>query len=1082
MPKRTDIKTILIIGSGPIVIGQACEFDYSGVQACNALKEDGYRVVLINSNPATIMTDMQIADVTYIEPLTIDYIERIIKKEKIDALLPTMGGQTSLNLAMELHRSGFLKKMGVIIIGARPDTIEKAENRFEFSKLMQEHGLSCPKGFEVSNIEEAKDVLKNLSLPVIIRSSFTLGGEGSGFAHTLEEFENVVMQALASSPIHQAFVEESVFGWKEFELEVMRDCLDNCVIVCSIENIDPMGVHTGDSITVAPALTLTDKEYQLMRGAAFKVMRVIGVETGGANVQFAIHPKTGRMVIIEMNPRVSRSSALASKATGFPIAKIAAKLAVGYTLDEIPNDITQKNSAAFEPSIDYVVTKIPRFDFEKFRDITPVLGTSMQSIGEVMAIGRTFKESFQKAIRSLAKDLSGFEEIAFSTNDLRERKKIIEEGLKIPLPERYLYVAEAYRHGLSEETIYSLCQWDPWFLRQIQELISFEEKIKEQVSDLEPNFLRHMKTLGFSNSRLSYLSGLSVENIQQKQKEYNIKPIYRRVDTCAAEFFSSTNYFYSTFLPYSTSEEACEVNPSNRQKVIILGSGPNHIGQGIEFDYCCVQASSAAQFLDYEVIMINCNPETVSTDHTTSDRLYFSPLTDEDVLNIIEKESQNGVVVGVFVQFGGQTALKLAHTLHNAGIKILGTSLASIDIAEDRQHCRRLIVEEGFLQPINDIATTPEELLNRAQVIGFPVILRPSYVIGGKFMEVISSLKELQESRLLARFNELQPILIEEFLEEALEVEVDAIADGEEIYIAGITEQFEKAGIHSGDSTSVLPSQTLSEDVLKQLQIHTTQIAQKLQIKGFINIQFALKGRNIYILEINPRASRTIPFISKATHIPLVFIAAQVMLGISLKSFKLDKNFSINGVAVKKSIFSFSRILGVDPSLGPEMKSTGEIMIHGIDFADASLKLHGTEYHLCKRPQKKILIFSDENSCKLSLNVISELKSLELDFEIKSNIFLKENTTFINAKFMKDAIQDILSNTVKFVINLSDGKIDQAELRKALLKTRTPEFKTFLEIKHLIRSLLNTKMQPSIISLQQKQKKGYDLEELNFAT
>ncbi len=1066
MPRRNDIKNILIIGSGPIVIGQACEFDYSGVQACKALKEEGYRIVLVNSNPATIMTDPQIADATYIEPLTPQVIERIIEKEKIDALLPTMGGQTSLNLAMALHNSGFLRNKGVTMIGSCPETIEKAENRFEFYKLMQKHNLSCPKGFEISSFEEAKEVLSHLSLPVIVRSSFTLGGEGSGFAHTSKEFESIVRQALQASPIHQAFIEESVYGWKEFEMEVMRDHLDNCVIICSIENIDAMGVHTGDSITVAPALTLTDKEYQVMRDAAFKVMRVTGVETGGANVQFAIHPKTGRMVIIEMNPRVSRSSALASKATGFPIAKIAAKLAVGYALDEIPNEITQKSSAAFEPSIDYVVTKVPRFDFEKFRDVDPVLGTSMQSVGEVMAIGRTFKESFQKAIRSLEKELTGFEEIKFFTKNHLEKKKIIEERLKTPHPERYLYVAEAYRQGFSEKTIYDLCQWDPWFLRQIQEIIDVEKQIQGQGTHLSLDFLRQIKTMGFCNQRLSRLSGLSIGAIQEKQKKHDINPIYRRVDTCAAEFSSSTSYFYSTYLPHTSSEKSCEADPSNRKKVIIIGSGPNHIGQGIEFDYCSVHAAASPKALGYEVIMINCNPETVSTDHTTSDRLYFSPLTQEDVLDIVECESKNGQLIGVFVQFGGQTSLKLAHILHQAGVSILGTSLDSIDIAEDRQRCRTLITEEGFLQPINDVAQTPEDLVKKSQAIGFPVILRPSYVIGGKFMEVARNQKDLENSHILNNFDQFSSILIEEFLEDALEIEVDAISDGKDVYIAGITEHFEKAGVHSGDSTSILPSQTLSEETLQRLKIHTITLSQKLHIKGFINIQFAIKDQNIYVLEINPRASRTIPFIAKATHTPLAFIAAQVMLGAPLSGFKLGNQFSMNGVAIKKSIFSFHRFPGVDPLLGPEMKSTGEIMIQGSDFEEVSLKLHCDHYDLFGRHQDKILIITDKTSLELSLKIAVDLK--ELGFEVHSDISSKENITFIDTNFIANAVQDILKDTVKFVINLGEERVDQAELRKALLKTRTPELKTPLDIRFLVKSLLNTKALRSLSSLQEK--------------
>jgi len=1066
MPRRSDISTILIIGSGPIVIGQGCEFDYSGVQACKALKEEGYRVVLINSNPATIMTDPHLADATYVELLTADVVQKIIDIEKVDAILPTMGGQTALNLAMELHHSGFLKRKGVHILGACPETIEKAENRFEFYKLMEQQGLACPQGFKVSTFKEAQEKIDSLSFPVIIRSSFTLGGEGSGFAHTLEEFEKIVAHALNVSPTHQAFIEESVYGWKEFELEVMRDKRDNCVVVCSIENIDPMGVHTGDSITVAPALTLTDKEYQTMRDAAFKVMRATEIETGGANVQFAVHPKTGRMLVIEMNPRVSRSSALASKATGFPIAKIAAKLAVGYTLDEIPNEITQKNSAAFEPSIDYIVTKIPRFDFEKFRDVTPTLTTSMQSVGEVMAIGRTFKESFQKAIRSLEKNFFGFEDIKFPTEDPLEKRKILEERLKTPHPEQYLYVAEAYRQGLSTETIHQLCHWDPWFLEQIQEIVICEKKIQEQSSHLCPDLLRHAKTIGFSNQRLSHLSGLSVETLRAKQKKWKIHPVYRRVDTCAAEFFSPTPYFYSTYLPYPSSEDACEASPSERQKVILLGSGPNHIGQGIEFDYCCVHAAAAAKELGYEVIMINCNPETVSTDHTTSDRLYFSPLTNEDILDIIACESQKGKVIGAFVQFGGQTSLKLARALHNAGITILGTSLESIDIAEDRQRCRQLMSTEGLLQPKNEVAQTPEELFEKSQHLDFPIILRPSYVIGGKAMDIIHTPAELEHSPLYKKFSEFQPILMEEFLEEAIEVEVDAISDGQEVYIAAITENFEKAGIHSGDSTSLLPSLSLSEELLSQLEAQTRKLARKLNVKGLLNIQFAIKNDLIYVLEINPRASRTIPFAAKATGTPLVLIAAQVMLGKPLASFKLGSHFVMEGVAMKKPIFSFDRLPGVEPSLGPEMKSTGEIMLHGEDFEDISLKLYGDTCFTAQGSAETILIIADRNSIHYCRDIVKKTANWALNYY--PNIVIENGEIIKNTGFTKNAMRYISQKTVKCVIHLGKETDEYANVQKLIWKHKIPLLETRMDIALLMHRLNSKRETSSLLSLQER--------------
>ncbi len=1053
MPKRNDINTILIIGSGPIVIGQACEFDYSGVQACQALKEEGYRVVLVNSNPASIMTDPQFADATYIEPLHEEIIKKIIIEEKVDAVLPTMGGQTALNLAMKLYRSSFLQRSGVILIGATPDMIEKAENRSEFHQLIRKHGLEAPHGMEISSLEEAKTFIGQLNFPLIVRSSFTLGGEGSGFILHVSEFESVVNKALKASPINKAFIEESVFGWKEFELEVMRDSHDNCVIVCSIENIDPMGIHTGDSIAVAPALTLTDKEYQLMRDAALKIMRVVGIESGGANVQFAVNPFTGRMLVIEMNPRVSRSSALASKATGFPIAKIAAKLAVGFTLDEIPNEITKKTSAAFEPSLDYVVVKMPRFDFEKFPDIAPILGTSMKSVGEVMAIGRTFKEAFQKAICSLEKELYGVEEISFQTTDLEQKKQIVREYLKASHPDCYLYIGEAYRLEFEEEEIRNLCKWDPWFLRQIEDIVNFEKEIYFKRENLSKSTLLFAKSIGYSNHRISKIAGISEQQISEKLDKFNIKPVYRCVDSCAAEFDASTTFLYSTYLPYGSSSETEECRPSSAKKVIIIGSGPNHIGQGIEFDYCCVQGALAIRAMGYEAIMINCNPETVSTDYLISDRLYFSPLTSEEVLQIINRESSQGELLGVIIQLGGQTALKLAQILHAHGISILGTPFDSIDLAEDRKRFRQVIEELAFLQPVNRIAYTKNDLVSCGEQVGFPLILRPSYVIGGKFMEIVYNPQELEESTLLKKIDHFKPVLVEQFLDNAIEVEVDAIVDQEKIYIAGITEHFEKAGIHSGDSTAVIPPQTLSEALIEKLCEQTRLLAQKLRIVGFINIQFAIQKGLIYILEVNPRASRSLPFIAKATKTPLAFIGTQVMLKIPLAQFCLKECYEMPTVVVKKPIFSFNRFPSVDPSLGPEMKSTGEVMFQGNSFKDVSLKIHRYGYNLQQGSQTSILIIHTGDP------ILSEIKTQLENFGFE---VVNITHTEVNAEIL----DSIKKQKFMCIIQLNCQLKSDPIRRKAIHDSCIPEITTYLDLKWLVNSLTNAQDVENIFCLQ----------------
>ncbi|MFN0192532.1 MAG: carbamoyl-phosphate synthase large subunit [Aestuariivirga sp.] len=968
MPKRTDISSILIIGAGPIVIGQACEFDYSGTQACKALKAEGYRVILVNSNPATIMTDPDLADATYIEPITPEIVARIIEKERPDALLPTMGGQTALNTALTLNRMGVLEKFGVEMIGARAEAIDKAEDRELFREAMHKIGLETPKsmlanasalkeadrerhaselarsGADAAAFErrwatqeaerlkryrnramvEAFEAMLEIGLPCIIRPSFTLGGTGGGIAYNREEFFEIVERGLDASPTAEVLIEESVLGWKEYEMEVVRDKADNCIIICSIENVDAMGVHTGDSITVAPALTLTDKEYQRMRNASIAVLREIGVETGGSNVQFAVDPETGRLVVIEMNPRVSRSSALASKATGFPIAKIAAKLAIGYTLDELANDITGgATPAAFEPTIDYVVTKIPRFAFEKFPGAEPSLTTAMKSVGEVMAVGRTFQESMQKALRGLETGLAGFDEIEIAGAGEGDDRNAIRAALSTPTPDRILKVAQALRLGASVEDIHQIAKYDPWFLRQIEEIVAMEARIREHGLPRDAENLKRLKAMGFSDARLAKLVRLSEDRVRGHRHKLGVRPAFKRIDTCAAEFASPTAYMYSA---YDSEDEA---RPSDRKKVIILGGGPNRIGQGIEFDYCCCHACFALHDAGYESIMVNCNPETVSTDYDTSDRLYFEPLTIEDVLEIVHKEQSNGTLLGIIVQFGGQTPLKLAKGLEAAGVPILGTTPDAIDLAEDRDRFAKLLKKLKLRQPRNGIARSAAEAKKIARQIGFPVLIRPSYVLGGRAMEIVRDESQLDRYvREAVVVSGDSPVLIDTYLASAIEVDVDCIADGKDVFIAGVMEHIEEAGIHSGDSACSLPPHSLPASVITELEAQARKMALALNVVGLMNVQFAVKDGAVYVLEVNPRASRTVPFVAKVVGLPIAKIAARVMAGEKLAGFKL-KAPKLAHVGVKEAVFPFNRFPGVDAILGPEMRSTGEVM--GLD-------------------------------------------------------------------------------------------------------------------------------------------------------
>jgi carbamoyl-phosphate synthase large subunit len=938
MPKRTDISSILIIGAGPIVIGQACEFDYSGVQACKALRAEGYRIVLVNSNPATIMTDPDVADATYIEPITPEMVEKIIAKERPDALLPTMGGQTALNTALALEASGALKKYGVEMIGARADVIDKAEDRQKFRDAMDAIGLESPKSKAAHTLDEAMEGLEFVGLPAIVRPSFTLAGTGGGIAYNVEEFREIVERGLDLSPTTEVLIEESVLGWKEYEMEVVRDKADNCIIVCSIENIDPMGVHTGDSITVAPAMTLTDKEYQWMRHASIAVLREIGVETGGSNVQFAVNPADGRMVVIEMNPRVSRSSALASKATGFPIAKVAARLAVGYTLDELMNDITGATPASFEPSIDYVVTKIPRFAFEKYPGAEALLSTSMKSVGEVMAIGRTFAESLQKALRGLETGLTGLDEVAIENADDAEMgHAAIVRALGQPTPDRLRVIAQAFRHGLSVEDVNAACSYEPWFLRQIETLVREEATIRADGLPTNAQAFRALKAQGFSDARLAQLTHTTEKEVREQRRALGVRPVFKRIDTCAGEFRADTPYMYSTYesgvlgqIPDDESE------PSDRRKAIILGGGPNRIGQGIEFDYCCCHAAFALDEIGVESIMVNCNPETVSTDYDTSDRLYFEPLTAEDVLELIDVERARGELLGVIVQFGGQTPLKLAQALEDAGIPILGTSPDAIDLAEDRERFQQLLHRLDIQQPVNAIARSRDEAFAAAHKVGYPVVIRPSYVLGGRAMEIVRDDEQLDRYiRTAVQVSGDSPVLIDQYLSRATEVDVDAICDGDgAVFVAGVMEHIEEAGVHSGDSACSMPPFSLRDETIAELKRQTEAMARALKVRGLMNVQFAIEephsaNPRIFVLEVNPRASRTVPFVAKTIGRPLAAIAAKVMAGKTLAEFDLVEK-PYEHVSVKEAVFPFARFAGVDTILGPEMRSTGEVM--GLDW------------------------------------------------------------------------------------------------------------------------------------------------------
>ncbi len=1049
MPKRTDIKSIMIIGAGPIVIGQACEFDYSGAQACKALREEGYRVILVNSNPATIMTDPDTADATYVEPITPEFIERIIEQEKPDAILPTMGGQTGLNIAMALDKNGALERHGVELIGAKAASIDKAEDRLKFKNAMDSIGLESPGSALVETLDEAKTAMEEIGLPMIIRPSFTLGGAGGGVAYNKAEYEQIVSGGLAASPVNAVLVEESVIGWKEYEMEVVRDHADNCIIICSIENVDPMGIHTGDSITVAPALTLTDKEYQILRNASIDVLREIGVDTGGSNVQFAINPNDGRLVIIEMNPRVSRSSALASKATGFPIAKIAAKLAVGYMLDELDNDITGVTPASFEPTIDYVVTKIPRFTFEKFPQAEALLNTSMKSVGEAMSIGRCFAESLQKGLRSMEIGLSGFNEVNI---DGAPDKDAIRAALIEPRPNRILFVAQAFRHGLNADEIHTACHFDPWFLEQIKTIVDEEEGIRKVgLPDNAPELLR-LKKMGFSDQRLAELANKNAHEVTEMRLNLDVRPTYKRVDTCAAEFPSLTSYMYSAYEGDGINPPETEVEASDRTKVVILGGGPNRIGQGIEFDYCCVHAAYAMRDIGYESIMVNCNPETVSTDYDTSDRLYFEPLTGEDVVELIRAEETNGKLHGVIVQFGGQTPLKLAAALEEANIPILGTSPDAIDLAEDRERFQKFLEKLNLKQPPNGTAKSAAEAEKIAEEIGYPVVIRPSYVLGGRAMEIVHNVENLQRYMATAVVvSGTSPVLIDWYLRDAIEVDVDAICDSEDVFVAGIMEHIEEAGIHSGDSACSLPPHSLPDDIIEELCRQTKEMALALNVVGLMNVQFAIQDGVIFILEVNPRASRTVPFVAKATGVPIAKIAARVMAGEKLKSFDLRENLKLGHVAVKEAVFPFARFPGVDIILGPEMKSTGEVMGIDKDFPSAFAKSQlGAGTIL---PSEGTVFISIKDADKAAARKIAT-RLEDLGFEIlatrgtaqyfsETGITVREVNKVLDGR--PHCVDAIMNGEVQLVINTTEGAqaiSDSFSIRRSALTGNIPHYTT----------------------------------------
>jgi len=1078
MPKRTDIEKILIIGSGPIVIGQACEFDYSGTQACRALREDGYKIVLVNSNPATIMTDPEVADSTYIEPMTTEILTKIIEKERPDALLPTLGGQTGLNLSVSLAKEGVLDKYNVELIGANLDAINKAENRKQFKEAMSNIGIQVPASGNAKSLEDAKKIAKEVKFPVIIRPSFTMGGIGGNVAYNIEELEEYVNFALEASPVHEVLIERSVLGWKEYELEVMRDRKDNVVIICSIENLDPMGVHTGDSITVAPAQTLTDKEYQIMRDAAIKIIREIGVETGGSNVQFAINPSDGELIAIEMNPRVSRSSALASKATGFPIAKIAAKLAVGYTLDEISNDITRYTPASFEPSIDYCVVKIPKFNFEKFPDADQTLTTHMKSVGEVMAIGRTFKESLGKAIRSLEINRYGLSEHHSKTvlND-SEKKEFIKNHLLSPSWDRIWSVVDGMRMGMTIDEIHEITWIDRWFLYNLKQTLEIEEEIKGQHKPgdlsttsgektsasnngllIDPVLLKRAKEHGFSDIRLADLLNVSELDIQNCRWQNDIRPVFKVVDTCAAEFQAFTPYLYSSY------ESECEASPTSKKKIIILGSGPNRIGQGIEFDYCCVHGVLALKEMGFETIMVNCNPETVSTDYDISDRLYFEPLTFEDVIEIVEKEKPEGVIV----QFGGQTPLKLAVPLFNAGVKILGTSPDSIDMAENRERFAELLSRLDLLQPENGNARSFTEAKKIAASIGYPVMIRPSYVLGGRAMRVVFDESELEEYMTHAvDVSPEHPVLIDKFLEGAIEIDVDAVCDGEEVFIGGVMEHIEEAGVHSGDSACSLPPYSIKEEIIEEIKSQTRALALELKVLGIINIQFAVKDDVVYILEVNPRGSRTIPFVSKAIGIPLAKIASQVIAGRKLKELNIKNNRMINHVAVKEAVFPFVRFHGTDTILGPEMKSTGEVMGIDTDFGKAFAKaqmaieggipLSGTAFISVRDRDKAPIVEIAHKLHNLGFKISATGGTAKAIAEKGTPV----TTVLKEFEGRPNVIDHLKNNDIQMVINTAEGKISQESsynIRRNAIVSGIPYFTTVpgaIAAESAIRSVLS---------------------------
>ena len=1076
MPKRTDIKSIMIIGAGPIIIGQACEFDYSGAQACKALKEEGYRVVLVNSNPATIMTDPEMADATYIEPITPETVAKIIEIERPDALLPTMGGQTGLNTSLALEEMGVLKKFDVEMIGAKRQAIEMAEDRKLFREAMDRLGLENPRATIANNMSDCLEALDDIGLPAIIRPAFTLGGTGGGVAFNREDYEHFCKTGLDASPVSQILIDESLLGWKEYEMEVVRDTADNAIIVCSIENIDPMGVHTGDSITVAPALTLTDKEYQIMRNASIAVLREIGVETGGSNVQWAVNPEDGRMVVIEMNPRVSRSSALASKATGFPIAKIAAKLAVGYTLDELENDITKATPASFEPSIDYVVTKIPRFAFEKFPNSPAVLSTAMKSVGEAMAIGRSFQESIQKALSSMETGLTGFDEVAIEGMPSQDQivqqdgiligktaeiqtviDKVMTRELAIQSPDRMRVIAHAMRFGFSDVEIYDITRFDPWFLAQIREIIETENIIKVQGIPEDESNIRNLKMMGFSDARLAFLTRKTETAIRKMRQNLGVVAVFKRIDTCAAEFEAQTPYMYSTYEAPAMGLTECEARPSSRKKVIILGGGPNRIGQGIEFDYCCCHACYSLTEQGYETIMINCNPETVSTDYDTSDRLYFEPLTYEHVMEIMRVEQENGTLHGVIVQFGGQTPLKLANALEQAGIPILGTSPDAIDLAEDRERFQALVTQLKLKQPHNGLAKSSAEALEIAAGIGFPLVIRPSYVLGGRAMEIVHDQANLE--RYIAEAVVVSgdsPVLLDSYLSGAVEIDVDALCDGTSVHVAGIMQHIEEAGVHSGDSACSLPPYSLPQNIILELKRQTEALALSLNVIGLMNVQFAVKDNEIYLIEVNPRASRTVPFVAKAVRSPIAAIAARVMAGEPLKNFNLIDPATIKGFAVKEAVLPFARFPGVDTLLGPEMRSTGEVMGFDSKFhrafykaqlgAGIELPISGKIFLSIKEEDKGSVLLEAAN-CLVEMNFTLIATRGTASFLEKSGI----KSVIVNKVYegRPNIVDQIKNGEIVLIFNTTSGAQaidDSRSMRTSALMDGIPYFTTLAAI------------------------------------